>query len=207
MSLSAESIMGAAFRASIAREGLTMERWKEESQQDLLDCGIFIAKERRMAGPHGKTGRFVVLDAPDWAVVVPVLERDGKRYLVTVDQYRHGADELCTEFPGGVVEPGEDPAVAASRELLEETGYKAATISLAGDCWPNPAFMSNRFHVYVAEGLELVSAQSLDEHEIVDVNVTPEDEVLAAVGFPPWSHALMATAAWYYTRWLSRKPA
>ena len=184
-----------------------MERWKEENRRNLLDCGIFVAQERRRTGPHGKTGRFVVLDAPDWAVVVPVLEQDGKRYLVTVNQYRHGADEWCAEFPGGVVEPGEDPAVAAARELLEETGYKAAMISFAGDCWPNPAFMSNRFHVYVAEGLELVAAQNLDEHEIVDVQVSPEAEVLAAVGLPPWSHALMTTAAWYYTRWLSRKPA
>lgn len=184
-----------------------MERWKEISRRDLLDCGIFIAREHCNVGPDGKSGRFVVLDAPDWAIVVPVLVRDGKRHLVTVNQYRHGADEVCTEFPGGVVESGEVPAAAAARELLEETGYRAARISIAGECWPNPAFMSNRIHIFIAEGLELVADQDLDEHEIVDVQVTPEDEVLAAVGLPPWSHALMATAAWYYTRWLSRNPA
>lgn len=184
-----------------------MERWIEQSRRELLDCGIFVATERRTAGPHGKTGRFVVLDAPDWAIVVPVLEREGKRFLVTVNQYRHGAAELCTEFPGGVVDPGEEPIAAAGRELLEETGYKATKISPLGDCWPNPAFMANRLHIFVAEGLELVASQDLDEHEIVDVHIGLEDEVLAAVGFPPWSHALMSTAAWYYSRWLSRNPA
>jgi hypothetical protein len=67
--------------------------------------------------------------------------------------------------------------------------------------------MSNRCHVFVAEGLELVAAQDLDEHEIVDVHVSPEEQVLDAVGLYPWSHALMATAAWYYTRWLARRTA
>ncbi len=176
------------------------ESWTVSASRELADYRIFKALELSSLGPHGKAGRFVVLDAPDWAVVVPVLERDGRRLVVAVRQYRHGAGVPMMEFPGGVVEPGEEPAEAARRELLEETGYAAASVERLGSCSPNPAFMRNAFHVFLATGLERAGEQSLDEHELVDVELVPEDELLAALGTPPWSHALMLTAGFYYLR-------
>lgn len=184
--------------------GMDVEAWTEESRLVLADYGLFVASRRTRRGPHGKSGGFVVLEARDWAVVVPVLERDGKRSVVAVRQYRHGAGAAMVEFPGGVVEPGEDPAKAAAREMTEETGYEAGSIVSLGSCSPNPAFMTNTFHVFAALDLRLVSGQSLDEHEIVDVIEVPEAELFASVGDPPWSHALMTTAAWYYRRWRER---
>jgi len=177
------------------------EKWIETKRCELADYRIFKASERTSLGPHGKSGRFIVLDAPDWAVVVPVIERDGRRFILAVRQFRHGAGISMTEFPGGVVEPGEDPAAAAARELLEETGYQAERIVPLGSCNPNPAFMSNTIHAFAATGLTRVAGQSLDEHEIIEVEEIPEDELFAGVGDPPWSHALMVTAAWYYRRW------
>jgi len=176
------------------------EAWTVSTRRELADYRIFKALELSSLGPHGKAGRFVVLDAPDWAVVVPVIEREGRRLIVAVRQYRHGAGVPMMEFPGGVVEPGEAPEAAARRELLEETGYAADSIVPLGSCSPNPAFMSNTFHVFVATGLERAGDQRLDEHELVDVELVPEEELLAALGTPPWSHALMLTAGFYYQR-------
>ncbi|PKL24454.1 MAG: NUDIX hydrolase [Spirochaetae bacterium HGW-Spirochaetae-3] len=180
------------------------ETWTVTERRELADYRIFKAAELRSLGPHGKEGRFVILDAPDWAVVVPVVVREGGRFILSVRQYRHGSGVVSAEFPGGVVEPGEAPAAAAARELLEETGYSAGRVVHLGSCSPNPAFMANTFHVFAAEDLSLVAGQSLDEHELVDVEETPEDELLARVGEPPWSHALMMTAAWYYRKWRER---
>lgn len=177
------------------------EIWQETRRTVKGDYKLFHAIEVTSRGPHGKEGRFIVLDPPDWAVVIPVMEREGQRHLLTVRQYRHGTRQVLTEFPGGVVEPGEAPEAAAARELLEETGYRAGTIIHLGSCSPNPAFMSNTFHIFAATELALVAEQSLDEHELVDVHEAPEAEILSAVGDPPWTHALMATAAWYYRRW------
>ena len=177
------------------------EPWRKTSQNVLHDYGIFKSRELVSRGPHGKEGRFIVLDAPDWAVVVPALLKGGKRCILTIKQYRHGAGEACQEFPGGVIEPGEEPAAAAARELLEETGYRAGRVVALGNCNPNPAIMSNRLHIFAAEDLEKAGEQELDEHELVDIHIEPEDEVLKALGDPPWSHALMATAAWYYARY------
>ncbi len=181
------------------------EPWVVSSRREVGNYRIFRAQELTSQGPHGKEGRFVVLDAPDWAVVVPAIERGDRRYILAVRQFRHGSSASSTEFPGGVVEPGEAPAAAAARELLEETGYAAGRIVHLGSCSPNPAFMTNTFHVFAAEGLSLVADQSLDEHELVDVEEIPEDELFARVGAPPWNHALMLTAAWYYRQWRERE--
>jgi len=177
------------------------EPWVVSSRREVANYRIFKAQELTSRGPHGKEARFVVLDAPDWAVVIPALWRDDRRYILAVRQFRHGSGTVSTEFPGGVVEPGEAPAAAAARELLEETGYAASRIVHLGSCSPNPAFMTNTFHVFAAEGLTLVADQLLDEHELVDVEAIPEDDLFDRIGLPPWNHALMMTAAWYYRQW------
>ena len=174
--------------------------WVETARRALCDARIFRVAEREMEGPHGKAARFVTIEAPDWAVVVPAFEEDGRRRLVMVRQFRHGTDRESLEFPGGVVEPGEDPAAAARRELLEETGYRAGRLTPLGDLSPNPAIMENRFRVFLAEELAYAGAQSLDEHEFVDVVPMDEDAALAALGGEGADHALMLAAAFLYGR-------
>jgi 8-oxo-dGTP pyrophosphatase MutT (NUDIX family) len=177
-------------------------KWKRIRRSELLACPIFKVTERLNEGPGGRSGSFVVLEASDWASVVPVVRKDGETYFLMVRQYRHGSDEVSVEFPGGVVEPGEEPAAAAERELAEETGYRAASLRLAGVVRPNPAFMDNRYHVYVAEGLELVGDKELDEHEVLDSFLVGASEVRAAMGSGEYSHALMVAALFLADRLL-----
>jgi len=176
------------------------EPWEFLGSRKIQDFGVFQAKAVDRAGPHGKVGTFIVLDSRDWGVVVPVLERNGKRYLLAVRQFRHGSGKVSMEFPGGIVEPGEDPEKAALRELREETGYSAGRFEFLGDVSPNPAILTNRFRVYLAEDLKLAGDQCLDEHEIIDVEEIPEDEFLERLGTASYDHALMAAAAFLYVR-------
>jgi ADP-ribose pyrophosphatase len=185
-------------------EGEGSIKWKRLSQRELLRCPVFAVAERENEGPGGRKGRFVVLEARDWATIVPLVHREGRDFFLMVRQYRHGSDELSIEFPGGVVEQGEEPAAAAERELAEETGYAASSIRLAGSLSPNPAIMTNRFHVFLAEGLNLEGDTDFDEHELIDSFLVPVEEVRAEMGKGSYSHALMAAALFLADRLILR---
>jgi 8-oxo-dGTP pyrophosphatase MutT (NUDIX family) len=131
---------------------------------------------------------------------VPVLNQ-GKDFLM-VRQWRHGSGELSLEFPGGVFEPGEDPAAAAARELREETAYNPGRIRKIGEFSPNPALMSNRVHFFLAEDLTRLEGQDLDDDEFVDVEIVPAEEVFQGLGRPPYIHDLMGTAYVLYSQTL-----
>lgn len=118
--------------------------------------------------------------------------------FVLARQYRHGGQVLTLEFPGGLVDPGEEPETAARRELEEETGYHAGGLTLIGATNPNPAFMSNTVYTYLAADVSLVTDQRLDENERVDVELVPIDDIvsLARPGFR--AHAIMLAALYWY---------
>jgi 8-oxo-dGTP pyrophosphatase MutT (NUDIX family) len=102
------------------------------------------------------------------------------------------------EFPGGVIEKGEPPCDAAARELREETAYNAGKITKIGECSPNPAIMSNRVHFFLAENLQDMGKQDLDEDEYVETELVSAAEVFTNMGRAPYIHALMGTALSLY---------
>ena len=172
--------------------------WNEESRKTVFTCRILNVSERLCRSPKNELRTYTVLDAPDWAMVVPVLETPRGREFVMVRQWRHGARELSVEFPGGVLEKDEDAAIAAARELREETGYSAGRIEKLGVFNPNAAIMSNRIHFFLASDLKSPLEQELDEDEYVEVEIIPWKEVFSGLGKPPYIHALMGTAMALY---------
>jgi len=135
-----------------------------------------------------------VLEARDWAVVVPLVRKGEHAQFLMVRQYRHGADTSSLEFPGGVIEPGETPEEAAARELAEETGWVPTALYHAGTVFPNPAIQSNHFNVFLALDPFPAVERNLDEQEVVDAILVPVREVRDGMGEGELSHALMATA-------------
>lgn len=64
-------------------------------------------------------------DAPLTAALVALWHND--RMLLVFNRYRQ-----CWELPGGMIDPGETPRQAATRELHEETGIHLETLTFAG---------------------------------------------------------------------------
>ena len=174
--------------------------WKEENRRTVYTCPIFRVEELDCRSPDQVLNTYTVLNTSDWAIVVPVLDTERGREFVMVRQWRHGAQELSLEFPGGVFEKGEDAQAAAERELLEETGYRAGKIEKLGVFNPNPAIMSNKVHFFLAQDLVPISGQNLDDDEYVEVETVSFEEVLQGMGKPPFIHALMGTAMSLYLR-------
>jgi len=172
--------------------------WKEEGKKKVFDCRIFSVCESYSRSPENELRTFTVIDAMDWVIVLPVLETLQGKKFVMVRQWRHGAQSLSLEFPGGVFEPGEDPEVAAAREMLEETGYKPGTMRKIGEFNPNPAIMSNRTHFFLAEDLIDTGNKELDIDEYVETELVSVDAVSQGMGQPPYIHALMGSAMALY---------
>jgi 8-oxo-dGTP pyrophosphatase MutT (NUDIX family) len=179
--------------------------WKERESAVVYRSPVFQVQEKKALSPKGELRTVTVIDASDWAIVVPVLETSRGKEFVMVRQWRHGSRELSLEFPGGVFEPGEDGAAAAERELREETAYAAGKIRHLGAMSPNPAIMSNRVHFFAAENLRHTGNQNLDEDEFVEVELVPMETVLRGMGQAPYVHALMASALALYIQKTAEK--
>ncbi|GAB1432954.1 NUDIX hydrolase [Spirochaetota bacterium] len=178
--------------------------WIELSSRKIAECRIFSVSLSERQSTSGKKGSFFSIDALDWAGVIPVVETALGRSFVMIRQFRHGTKQLSVEFPGGIVEPGEDPAVAIARELLEETGYKPEMIVPLGSLSPNPAFMTNSFYAFVAEGCVLERPQKLDIQEEIEVMLVPEKEAMDLIGGEDMGHALMTASLFLYARYRSK---
>ena len=123
---------------------------------------------------------YYVLHYPDWVNIAALTSDDE---LVLVEQYRHGVASAVLELPGGAIDPGDvDVIAAARRELLEETGYEAESLSYVTGLFANPATQTNRVHTVLATGCRRVSLPLLDAtEEGMQVQVIPAAEILAGL--------------------------
>jgi 8-oxo-dGTP pyrophosphatase MutT (NUDIX family) len=120
---------------------------------------------------------YYVLRYPDWAHSI-CLDQDNR--VCVVKQYRHGALRVMMELPGGVVEAGEDPLMAAKRELLEETGIRATQWRACGNFSPNPATHTNRFHVFACR-VQSIEAPHPDDSEEIQSGFLTLAQIRAAI--------------------------
>ncbi len=170
-------------------------RWGELSRRRIATCPLFDLYAADRLSAQGKRGEFWVLSAPDWVNVVPLLPTErGEPGFLMVRQYRHGAEMITTEFPAGLIEPSEEPQVAAARELEEETGYRAGRLTFLSAVSPNPAFMNNRCYTFLAEDLTKVGGPRLDDLEALDPILLPAHEVEHSMGTGEFVNSLTCLA-------------
>ena len=92
--------------------------------------------------------------------------------VLLVRQYRYAYGESIYELPAGKLEKGEDPMLAAKRELEEETGVKAGRLELLFVDYPTPGYTDEKIYIYQAFDCEKTSSH-LDEGEFLDVEYIP----------------------------------
>ena len=163
---------------------MTIKPWK------VLESSYFRPRFRidKVQLANGNLLDATIFEFRAWANIV-ALTRAGE--VVLVRQYRHGVFEDLLEFPGGVVEDGEEPLEGAKRELREETGYIASEWIQVGAYYPNPALQTNTLHCFLALNAEKVSGQSLDAGEDIEVHLMPLDELVDLAKRGEFRHALM----------------
>ena len=173
---------------------MTIKIWEKTAVQEIADCRVVKVLENTCQSPFtGKDHAFYVINSVDWVNLVPIT---ADNELVCIRQYRHGTEEITLEIPGGMVDPGEEPMVAAARECLEETGYRADNLESLGAITPNPALFPNRLHTYVAWDVSLVGEIQNTASEQTEVTLVPMSEVPDLLVRGEIDHALVAATLW-----------
>lgn len=106
---------------------------------------------------------------------VVVLALDDSRAIPRIlleRQYRHAAQDYLWELPAGRIDPGENELNAAKRELIEETGYRAARWRRILKFYASPGFVAETMAVYLATGLRVGEAEPEDD-EVIQIRMVP----------------------------------
>ena len=169
--------------------------WTDLGATQVGQTRLFRQVKARRGSPHtAREHDFTRLLCPSWVNVVAFTALAQGGDLLLVEQFRHGVDASTLETIGGVCDPGEDPAVSAARELLEETGHQAGRWVSLGSCAPNPAIQDNRCHFYLALDCVPVAALELDPSEELRVWAASWPEVEDLLRTQRLDHALVMAA-------------
>ena len=124
---------------------------------------------------HDLEKNYWIYQVPNIVAILPILPSGN---VLLIEQYRAPVDMRLLELVTGGINPNEDPAYAAKREVLEETGWSTNDVSLIGTYYSMPGYATQKVFVYLAY-LDSLDVSALEEHEIefglIAKEFSPED--------------------------------
>ena len=138
----------------------TVEEWPVVSSAERYRGKIINVRSDTIRSPDGN---FAEREVVEHTGAVGVLALDESRRVLMIRQYRHPVGRLLWELPAGLRDVAGEPVLqTARRELLEETGYRAARWNVLVDYFTSPGIITERLRVFLARGLELVPEAERD---------------------------------------------
>ncbi len=117
------------------------------------------------------------IEYPEAVAIIPMIS---DHEILLVRQWRYAAGEETLEIPAGKTDYGESPEEAASRELMEETGYSADTLKLLTRYFPAYGYSNEIINLFAARGLTRKGdITAIDE--ISKVEILSSDELFRLV--------------------------
>lgn len=142
--------------------------WQTFSSKELLKTRHFRVLEDQLHSPFDQHFKYVYVQKP--SAVMVAAQYDCTRW-VFVSQYRHPIGQVTLEFPAGGIEASEEPATAAARELLEETGFQALELEEVTALHTSTGTSSELVHYFVAK--ELFKPQTQIPGDVSEVDLEP----------------------------------
>lgn len=130
---------------------------------------VFLLVRENVTLDNGVTTDLDYIEHPGAAAIVPLITADE---VVLIKQYRHALKRYIWEIPAGTLDPREEAAACAQRELAEETGYSAGEWHKLGEITPVPGYSDERIHLFLASRLS-PARQELDPDEVLAIHRVP----------------------------------
>lgn len=171
--------------------------WKVLDSEYLHREPWLTVRKERLQLPNGNIApEYYVLEYNNWVNIIAITR---EKKFVMVKQYRHGLGQVCYELCAGVCENSDSsPLESAKRELMEETGYGNGKWSELISVSPNASANTNLSYCFVAEDVEKIGGQALDESEDLTVHLFSLDEVKDLLMNGEIIQATMAAPLWKY---------
>jgi ADP-ribose pyrophosphatase len=160
----------------------TLQPWKTLKRELLFSGGPIreIVRETVLL-PDGRViPDYYTAAMGDYAIVYAVTHTGN---VLVLRQYKHGPRRVCLTFPGGHVEAGEDPGTAVTRELLEETGYRAGRLTPLGSFVANANQACNTAHLFRADDCWRERAPDPGDLEQMELVTMTPDELVTTSAF------------------------
>jgi ADP-ribose pyrophosphatase len=115
---------------------------------------------------------------PGGVAAVPILD-DGR--IILVRQFRYPLGKYILELPAGKLDSNQSPLDTIKRELEEEIGHQAGSLSYECGFYSTPGVCNEVIHLFIARSLTPIS-QRLEEGEHITVEAYSLDECLRKIG-------------------------
>lgn len=157
-----------------------MEAWKTLARETVLDQGKYLRVENHTVElPDGR-----IIEGWPW-IVTPdfanVLAQTAEGKYLVFRQTKYSLDGPSLAPVGGYLDPGEEPLAAAQRELLEETGYRAARWESLGSFPIDGNRGAGRAYYFLARDAERVAERNADDLEEQTLLLLSEEEMRQAL--------------------------
>jgi 8-oxo-dGTP pyrophosphatase MutT (NUDIX family) len=152
--------------------------WQTRASRTVYENRWINVREDRVSRPDGGEGIYGVVTVRNPAVFVVPVTDDDRVVLVRMFRYTMGRETL--EIPAGGTD-GEDPLVAAQRELQEETGFAAAEWQRLGPMFSLNGVADAPGHAFLARGLRRVGGHAMDEEGILGVETLPWSDLTGMI--------------------------
>ena len=141
---------------------------------------VFSVTSERVIEPSGVRALREVVRHTGSVVILATIEGPGGPCILLERQYRHAARSYLWELPAGRIDKGERTLAAAKRELIEETGYKAASWRKILRFYASPGFVAESMTVFWARDLKPGPAQP-EADEVIEQKLVPLTQAIAMV--------------------------
>jgi ADP-ribose pyrophosphatase len=148
-----------------------------DDERTLLKSRRFSVVEKTVTRADGRTASVEFVKHHGSVAILPILS-DGRVCLI--HSRRLTVDETLIEVPAGTREPNETPLETASRELAEETGYRAGHFEELIAYYPSPGILSERMWIFVAQDLT-EGDPAREANEEIENLVVSWDDALAMI--------------------------